>query len=82
MPELIISHKHCKNTIYDSLRDDALARAIREQYPQIEVKKIFDDYFIDKNGKQYNISKDYHRQAFYNLKKKLIPDLKVVFEPG
>jgi hypothetical protein len=82
MPELTISHKHCKNTIYDSLHDDALARAIKEQYPQIEVKKIFADYFIDKNGRQYRISKDYHRQAFYDLKNKLIPDLKVVFEPG
>jgi hypothetical protein len=80
MPNVILKRNHTRNTTYDSHYDDALTRAIKQQHPDIKVKRVFEDYFIDEDRNRYTYTDNYNRNSFRDLKDGQIADLNVQFE--
>jgi hypothetical protein len=69
---LVITKKHTIGTSYDSIRDCALSRAIKEKYPDMQVKSVFCDFFRDIEGNEYSFDTSeetgYCRRSFNKLK--------------
>lgn len=62
--ELTITHRHCKDTHYHILSDDGMMRALKQQYPALQVKKVLADQFRDKQNNLYTF--DTSNETGYN----------------
>lgn len=81
MNKLIIERKHTRGTSFDSIHDDALSRAVKEQYPDVQLKKVFCDFFEDKQGRQYTFDttdRGYNRRTFNCLQEGDITSIHLV----
>lgn len=80
--QLIIKKAHTIGTTFDSIHNDALTRAIKEQLPQVEIKSCYSDFFTDKDGGQYTFDTTegtgYCRRSFNRLQKGEIKDIHLV----
>lgn len=78
---LIIKHKHTAGTSFDAIHDDALTRAMKEQHPEIELRKVFCDFFEDVKGRQYTFETDnffgYSRRTFNALQNGTIKEIRL-----
>lgn len=71
MPTLIIKPRHAKNHQFDSITNDPLLAAIKEQHPEIKAEKVFYDYIetSDKNQIPFDNSENgYNRSSLRQLK--------------
>ncbi len=80
---VIIYRKHTKETVYDSLQNDALSKAIHEQCKELELIKVFEGYVVamqDKSTVQYSFDiseRGYNRNTFLALKEGRITEIKL-----
>jgi hypothetical protein len=82
MNTLIIKKSHTTGTTFDAIYDDALTRAVKEQYPEIELKAVYCDFFQDAQGRQYTFNTSemlgYCRRSFNALKEGRIKEIRLV----
>lgn len=78
---VIITKKHTQDTTFDSWRNCALVKAIRQQYPELKIIAAFDEYVLDKNNRHYHFDNadatGYSRISFSRLKSGAIREIAI-----
>jgi hypothetical protein len=79
--KLTIERTHCKGTRFDVLADCPMHRALRQQYPELGVRKVFDGYFEAKDNTQYTFDPaSYTRQLCRDLANRVIDHIQIEFK--
>jgi len=82
--DVTIHRKHTVNTRFHSQRDDALARAVKEQHPGFNLKTVHDDFLYDQKLNRYDFNATdklgYNQDSFIALQRGDIKEIKLTLK--
>jgi hypothetical protein len=84
MINVTIKTRHTKKTMFDSIKDCALARAMREQVNEALIVNVYDGHLSIKQDGEFrrfsfdNSDSGYNRKTFSLLEEKQINEIKLV----